>query len=291
MCGRLFSKGVENGRNGRIGPNGAWQFDGPVVMLQDENEVSSAETFTWALSETNRVVSVGRPTGGWGIIPKRFELPSGLASFRLGVNDRATPLRNVHTEGVGWPPDLVLPFGPKLVEFGGGGRPDPARALGLEILGLLRAGVATDETRVAFHALGEGDTTAFRAYAKKATQRLKEFDGEKLAKLFNDDLVGELELELALLEAASDARPPDALGLNRRLPRLLARAKSSGLQGKAAGLEAAAKKLANEAAAQEALLHLPGDDFLFAGDKAREAWFAKYANTRTGKFVNAMLTK
>ena len=46
MAGRLFSKAVSNGSHGQIAPSGSWQFDGPVVMLQNENEVSSAETFT-----------------------------------------------------------------------------------------------------------------------------------------------------------------------------------------------------------------------------------------------------
>jgi hypothetical protein len=290
MCGRLFSKGADNGRNGRIAPSGSWQFDGPIVMLQDENEVSSAETFTWALSETGRAVSVGRPTGGWGIIPKKFELPSRLASFRLGVNDRPTPIRNVHTEGVGWPPDLVVPFGPKLVEFGGGKHPDPVRALGLEILGLLKSGVAIEETRAAFHALGEGDVAGFRAFAKKAAAKAKEFDGEKLAKLFSDDLAAEIALESAALAAASDERPPDALGLARRLPRLLARARASGFIDKATALEAASKRLAPEAAAQEALLRALDDSFNFS-DKSREAFFAKYGTTRTAKFVRAGLAK
>ena len=37
---------MANGLHGRIEASGSWQFDGPVVMLQDETEVSSAETFT-----------------------------------------------------------------------------------------------------------------------------------------------------------------------------------------------------------------------------------------------------
>jgi len=87
MAGRFYPKGVSNGLHGRIAPSGSRQFDGPVVMLQDEVEISSAETFTWAMSETERCVSVGRPTGGWGIIPKGYSCPSGIVSFRLGVNE------------------------------------------------------------------------------------------------------------------------------------------------------------------------------------------------------------
>ncbi len=241
MCGRLFTKGADNGRNGRIAPSGAWQFDGPVVMLQDELEVSSAETFTWAASETGRVVSVGRPTGGWGIIPKRYSLPSGLADFRLGVNDRPTPIRGVHTEGVGWPPDVLLPLGPKLCawtrrDVAPDPTPDPAMALGLKILSVLHAGVAVDETRAGFKALADGDVAAFRSFAKKAGAKAKELDAEELAKLFQDDLKGELELEAAAL-ALDDEMLADWVGISKRLPRLLARAKAAGLADGAARID------------------------------------------------------
>src|SRR5688572_3144615 len=192
MCGRFFSKAANNGRNGQIEPSGSWQFDGPIVMLQNEVQVSSAETFAWAASETKRTVSVGRPTGGWGIIPKRFSLPSGLAEFRLGVNDRPTPITGVHTEGVGWPPDVLVPFGPVVSAWAGSGRaakakkddpaPDPVMALGLEILAVMQAGVATDDARAGFRALAEGDVAAFRAFAKKAGAKAKDLEAEKLAK-------------------------------------------------------------------------------------------------------------
>jgi hypothetical protein len=294
MCGRLFSKGADNGSHGKLGPNGSWQFDGPVVMLQDENEVSSAETFTWALSETGRVVSVGRATGGWGIIPKHYELPSGLAAFRLGTNDRATPIKGIHTEGVGWPADVTVPFGPKLVEYGGGKTPDPVRALGLDVLNVLHAGANLGETRAAFHALAEGDVAAFKAFAKKVAgaaavaAKAKGFDGEKLAKLFDVDLALELALEVAAIEYAGDDLPPDALGLTRRAPRLLARAKAEGV--KVGALETWFKKLAPEAAAQEALLRAVDDSFQLSDD-AKKAFLAKHGATKTGKYVRARDTK
>ncbi|MFG0319424.1 MAG: S41 family peptidase, partial [Planctomycetota bacterium JB042] len=95
MAGRFFPDGVDNGRNGRIEASGAAQFDGPVVLLQNETMVSSAETFAWAMTETDRAVSVGRPTGGWGIIPNVVSCPSGMLDLRIGVNDRPTPIRGV----------------------------------------------------------------------------------------------------------------------------------------------------------------------------------------------------
>lgn len=288
MAGRLYSKPVQYGRR-QLVPTGAWQFDGPVVMLQDETEVSSAETFTWAVSETGRVVSVGRPTGGWGIIPRGFDLPSGLASFRLGVNARATPLQGIATEGVGWPPDLVVPFGPEITklapDFGAPGHPalpDPVAALGLEVLRVLHAGVARDEARTAFHALGEGNLAAFQAFAKKAAAKAKGFDGTHLAKLFADDLRRQLALERAALAEADVA--PDLLGAERRLPRLLARAKGSGLASEAAALEKAIKAAPAEGAAQAALLALLDADFA-APEAAQKAFLAKHGTTRVGRFA------
>lgn len=106
IAARFFPEGFDNGQHGLVGPSGSWQFDGPVAMLQDALEVSSAETLTWALSETDRVLSVGQATGGWAIIPRVFECPSKLLGFRIGTNARTTPIRRVQTEGTGWPPDF-----------------------------------------------------------------------------------------------------------------------------------------------------------------------------------------
>jgi hypothetical protein len=300
MCGRLFPKGADNGRNGRIAPSGSWQFDGPVVMLQDELEVSSAETFTWALCETKRAVSVGRSTGGWGIIPHVFPLPSGLGSVRIGVNDRPTPIKQVHTEGVGWPPDVLVPFGPELCAWNGfaEGRgasgaksdrvPDPVFALGLEIVNVLRAGVAADDTRDGFHALAEGDGPAFTTFAKKAA-KAKELDSTKLVRLFADDLKAELAMEAAALEL-DEPSLADWVGASRRLPRLLARAKAAGLANEAARIDKLVKAAKSEQVAQEALLAL-SDPAFAADDTAKKAWLAKHGATKLGKFVREHLWK
>jgi hypothetical protein len=131
MAGRFYRKSKPPVR-----PTGAWQFDGPVVMLQDERQVSSAETFTWAMTETGRVVSVGRPTGGATIIPRTFEAPSRLFSFRLGSTDRRTPIRRIQPEGIGTPPDILVPYEPYLLEQD----EDPVFAVGLLVLRQLVAG-------------------------------------------------------------------------------------------------------------------------------------------------------
>jgi hypothetical protein len=289
MCGRLFPKGADNGNQRRIAPSGAWQFDGPVVMLQDEDQVSSAETFAWAATETKRVVCVGRPTGGWGIIPKHYSLPSGLAEFRLGVNDRATPITGVHTEGIGWPPDVLVAFGPKSCAWSEKEGPapdpvpDPVMFLGLQVLAVMHGGIATDDARAGFRALAEGDVAAFNAFGKKAAAKCKEFDAAKLAKLFTDDLKAELELEAAAL-ALDDEMLPDWIGVSKRLPRLAARAKAAGLADGAAKIDKLVKAAKGEVAAQEALLALPDPKFT-VDDAAKKAWLAKHGATKTGRWV------
>ncbi|MBK9386752.1 MAG: hypothetical protein IPN34_18210 [Planctomycetes bacterium] len=242
MCGRLFRKAVANGSNGTLAPSGSWQHDGPVVFLMDELMVSSAETFTWALLEHERVLSIGRPTGGWAIIPQVFEAPSGLFRFRVGVTDRGTPVRNIKTEGTGTPPDLIVPFGPLLSARG-----DLERELATAALACLLHGADLAEVRKAFHALGEGDFKTYRAFCAKQKDLPVKLDLAGYADEFLADLRAELDQELALANGIGDL-VPDARGLARRAPRLLARAKSAGESARAKKLEAAVKALAKRSA-------------------------------------------
>jgi hypothetical protein len=282
MNGRFFPKGADNGRHGKIEASGAWQFAGPIVTLQGELDVSSAETFLWAMSETGRAITIGRPTGGWGIIPKRFELPSGLAAIRIGVNDRPTPIKGVRTEGAGWPPDVLIPFGPAVTAV-----VDPEQQIGLDVLKVLAGGVAIDETRAAFHDLFAGNVAKFRAFAKKAGPQAKGVDLEKWAKIVLDDLKGELALETEALKLEDVV--PDAAGAARRLPALAARAKAAGLTAPLAELESAVKAQKAEAGAQQALLEL-AEPFAPAPDQ-RKAWLAKHGATKTAKLVRERLWK
>jgi hypothetical protein len=283
MNGRFFPKGADNGRHGRIEPSGPWQFAGPAVVLQGELDVSSAETFLWGMTETNRAISVGRPTAGWGIIPKRFRCPSGLVEIRIGVNDRPTPIKGVHTEGIGWPPDVLVPFGPRITALG-----DPEAQVADEILRVLAAGVPLPETRAAFHELFAGNLAAFRAFAKKAGARAKGFDSEKLAKLVASDLEDEIALELAV--ARLDEPLADCFTAAKRLPALAARARAAGLAQGAAELEKAVKASKAEAAAQEALLTVTDARF-DAAPEQRKAWLARHGATKTGRFVRETLWK
>lgn len=282
MAGRFFAKGVANGRNGVIDKSGAWQFDGPIVMLQDETMVSSAETFTWAMRETDRAITVGRPTGGWGIIPKVFQCPSGLLDFRLGVNDRKTPIGGLHTEGIGFAPDVLLPFGP---EFSA--EPDPARSIALELLSLLHAGCEREKVRDAFHELFEGDVDGFRKAADVFGKQAHGYTGERLAERVREDLRGELSLERAALDIEEDAGLPDLIGLELRLPRLLARAKAAGLGAPAAALKKAHVALAKEQKAQAALLELDRSaDRL--DHKAQQSFLSRHGKTRVGQLAGRL---
>lgn len=281
MAGRFFPEGVDNGLHGRIEASGSWQFDGPVVMLQDEVEVSSAETFTWALSETERCVSVGRPTGGWGIIPKRFDCPSGLLSFRLGVNARPTPIGRVQTEGVGWPPDVLVPYGPVLCA-----RPDPTRELGLEALRCLHAGCRRDDVVDAFAELVAGELKDWGRSAKALARKAEGLPSARLADLVERDLEASLAMELALLEG--DDVPGDASGVFRRSPRLRERLTAAGKKALVKRLDAALVQSKAERVAQEELLELLDEDFAVEED-ARESFLKRHGRSAVARFASERL--
>jgi hypothetical protein len=136
MAGRFYTKATNLGTSGTLMPSGDWQFEGPVVMLQDEREISSAETFTWAMTETGRAVSVGRPTAGGTIIPMSIQVPSGMFDLKLGVTDRKTPIKGIQPEGHGTPPDIFVPYEPVLLERFG----DPVMGIGRDVLARLMEG-------------------------------------------------------------------------------------------------------------------------------------------------------
>jgi len=284
IAGRFFENGVNNGINGRIEASGSWRFSGPVVMLQDELEVSSAETFTWAMSETERVVSVGRNTGGWAIIPKVFKCPSGLVDFRMGVTDRQTPIERVRTEGVGWPPDVLIPYGPVFC-----GMKDPVMEVGLQVLRVLHAGVPQKKAVDAFNSLFSGQVKKFKKEAPKLSKELKGWKPEQLSRHVEDDIEGRIEMEIALLEL-DEAGPCDALGAGARLDELARLAKAAGIKGLLSRLEKTVKKLGKEAAAQEAFIEITGPGFE-SDEASRKDFFKQHGKTKTGRYIKEHLWK
>ncbi len=282
IAGRLFKKAVANGNQRKIVPTGTWQFDGPVVMLQNENEVSSAETFTWAVTETDRVISVGRKTGGWGIIPRGFSCPSGLVSFRLGVNDRGTPIRGIHTEGVGWPADIDVPYGPLFCA-----EVDPVRRIGLEVLQLLHAGCDRTQVRNAFAGLMHGDLTNFEKKARLFAKKAKTWRRAALADLVKRDLSRTLDLEIALLQKKGTILP-ELVASKRRLLRLTERAKAAKLTKKIKILKTAHMKLKKERMAQLEFFKIV--DFKLQAPKPRlKPYFKKHGKTRFARWAKKKL--
>ena len=275
MAGRLFPKGAANGRNRRIEASGSWQFDGPVVMLQDELEVSSAETFTWAVSETERVVSVGRSTGGWGIIPNRFKCPSGLVDFRLGVNDRPTPIRGIRTEGIGWPADVSVPYGPGFC-----GQDDVVGELGWYALQSMVLGLKPDQARSAFAELMRGDVKAMRKICKAIAKR-KSWRPQSVEKLSATDLKAMLAVEKEIL--TNQDLVPDLVGLAARMDDYVQRAKRSGQSRALKSLEKARKAARRELAAQAAVLDLLKEEKV--SKKALSKFRKKHGKTRVGRFA------
>ncbi|MCI0586103.1 MAG: hypothetical protein L0323_04590, partial [Planctomycetes bacterium] len=212
------------------------------------------------------------------IIPNVFECPSGILEFRLGVNDRATPIRGVRTEGIGWPPDFLLPLGPSLCAAA-----DPAREVGLDILRCLRAGADVEEARKAFASLSRGEVAAFRKGAARLARGAKGFEPERLAGLVLEDLRATLAIETALL-LHPDVALPDALGAEARLAEIAPRAKAAGLAAALSGLEKAVLGAKAEAQAQAALLETLDAGFA-AGEAAKKAYLARHGKTRTGRFA------
>ncbi len=277
MAGRLFVKAVSNGSH-RLEPSGTWQFEGPVVMLQDEMMVSSAETFAWAVTETNRVISVGRNTGGWGIIPKVFECPSGLIKFRLGVNDRATPIRGIHTEGVGWPADVTVPYGPLFCAEN-----DPVREVGLEILQVLQAGVAIDEARAMFQKLFLGEVKAFETKATAIAKKARNWKPDALVRQFRNDLQARIEIEVKLL---SGSKVPDVLGSKQRLESLEPVADNAEFSKEWRDAKTELDKLKDEGEAQHDLLDLLGRSEGFKlSEEDRRAFLKAHSKTQLAAWL------
>lgn len=280
MAGRLLSKKVAYGRSRQLTPSGSWQFSGPVVMLQNETEVSSAETFTWAVSETRRVVSVGRPTGGWCIIPRIFKCPSGLVDFRLGVTDRRTPLKGILTEGIGWPPDIQIPYGPVFC-----GLKDPTRQVGLEILSLLHAGLDQKSAVALYQQLFSGQYKSFQKSAAKIKSKAPRWRFDATMQLAMKDLQATCALELALINH-SKLPAPDVLGASKRIKALSEKVKNAGKKTLTSNLDKMLRssRARAEAAAQEMALKLMSLEPPLL-EKAKAAFLKKHGKTRIGQLI------
>lgn len=279
MAGRFYSKETSLGTSRNLQPTGDWQFDGPVVMLQDEREISSAETFTWAMSETGRAVAVGRPTGGATIIPRMFNAPSKLFSFRMGTHDRATPIRKIKPEGTGTAPDVFVPYEPGLLERHG----DPILAAATDIVLFLVDGADRGVVVDYYGGILGSDPERVKT-AKKEFDSLDRPSKQKGFGNVVDGIVEEMiDWEIALCESKHNPMP-DFSGAADRLDRLAEIAALLGLDKAAARAAAAPKSWKDEIAAQNVYFTLE-ELLLEPDDKALKGFLKKYGKTRYGKAV------
>lgn len=286
MAGRLYPEGEDNGLHGRIEPSGAWQFDGPVVFLQDASMVSSAETLAWAVTEQGRTISIGRPTGGWGIIPNGFKCPSGLVDFRLGVNARPTPVKRVQTEGIGWPPDVTTP--PYFAWSAASSKDAPGTVdatldLGFDVAALVASGVDQGVARTAFRALFDGKCDEFATTIAKSAKAAPWFDARGAASRRKEQIGDEVKHELALL-AGDEVVCPDVASSEARFAAGSARARAAGFAKSADAWKSALASRKAEAAAQRAYLEALGEQAEL--DPAqKKAFLAKHGKSKVAAFV------
>ncbi len=150
IAGRFHPRPVEMpGAFHDMAPTGSWQFEGPVVMLQDELELSAAEGFTLAMTEHERVISVGRPTAGVTMIPSVFTVPSGLFRYRISCHDVIAWRSAYSPEGVGIAPDVRVPYSASLLTRCA----DPCFEVGRAVLGARLAGRSRTEVIKSYAAL------------------------------------------------------------------------------------------------------------------------------------------
>lgn len=271
MAGRFFHERTPLKHDPAIRPTGDWQFDGPVVMLQDERMISSAETFTWAMAETGRALTVGRPTGGATIIPRTFDVPSKLFRLRLGCRDRETSVKGVRPEGVGSPPDVFVPYDPVLLDRAA----DPVFAVGLDVLRLLVSGAPREVVVGVYGGVLGADPDRLRPVLD-AWQGL-----ERPGDLHVADLTGDLvDALIGSVIARGDAPEnlmPDVRGAAERLERLGAVATWLGRDEAARRARAAPGRWRKEIGAQEAF-----DSLCTAGSTPSPAAVRAYAREHEG---------
>lgn len=120
---RLPQRGWRAHFDYRVKPRGPI-YTGPLVLLIDAYNFSTAENFIVALVDSGRATTVGRPTAGGSGNPLSFALPGGgRARFSTGDFRRndGTPL-----EGVGIAPDVLITW--TVEDFRAGRDPDAATA-------------------------------------------------------------------------------------------------------------------------------------------------------------------
>ncbi len=113
-------------------PRGPWRYESPIVVLQGQRTMSSAESFVAMLAECEQVTTMGDHTAGSSGNPRQLELAGGITVNLprwLDLKRDGTPL-----DRVGITPDV-----PVLVEPGGfTDEHDPVLAAAFERLRAIR---------------------------------------------------------------------------------------------------------------------------------------------------------
>jgi hypothetical protein len=297
MAGRLQPREFPLDSDLTVVPTGEWQFDGPLIVLQDEAVVDAGETFIWALIENRRAITVGRRTGGWTLTTSEYSCPSGL-TFRLGTGRRSTNRRGQVRWGMGTLPDIPLPSG---FLFQGG---DPLLEICDGIISLRVAELSVVETVSLFSRLfRDGNVSLFDRNVRKEVRVMKLWNPKPTVERYVENLTSSGALELRLLSVLGPSKvgpaklqskrqlPPDARGGIARAKDLIPRLRLAGHRPLARQLDAAVSAtLRDEAGAQAALLQILDEDMSAPAKEAHE-YVLKYDKTVTGQWAKTWLSK
>jgi hypothetical protein len=95
----------------RLGPRGPWRYESPVIALQGQRTMSSAESFALMLAQCPQVTTLGDHTAGSSANPRRIELECGITVNLprwLDMDPEGRPI-----EHVGIQPKVKLEFPPE----------------------------------------------------------------------------------------------------------------------------------------------------------------------------------
>src|SRR4030095_4867268 len=112
----VFGRFIQAGTNwGRYQGKGPKPFTGPMVVIVDAGVASAGETVGGMFKEDGRAYMIGdSPTAGMSSSKKTLPLPSGLFSAYFSVfSNKARFNRGRGIEGIGVPPNEIVPYDPK----------------------------------------------------------------------------------------------------------------------------------------------------------------------------------
>ncbi len=95
--GQVFDRSFE--------PRGPWRYEAPVILLQGQKTMSSAESMALMFAQCGKVTTLGDRTAGSSANPRRLELPRGIIVNLprwLDMDTEGNPI-----DAVGIAPDVV----------------------------------------------------------------------------------------------------------------------------------------------------------------------------------------